>query len=364
LTGVRVRNLSKKFGNTLAVKNVSLEIKDKEFLVLLGPSGCGKTTTLRCIAGLETPDEGEIYIGETLVNDLPPKDRDIAMVFQSYALYPQMSVFDNIAFPLRIRKIPKPEIEKRVQEAASILKINHLLGRKPKQLSGGEAQRTALGRAIVRDPEVFLMDEPLSNLDAKLRGHMRAELKRLQKDLGVTMIYVTHDQVEAMTMADESAIMHQGVLQQVGSAHEIFSHPANIFVAGFIGSPPTNFINCSLIDETGSYLLDTGAFVLSLSEGIGKIVKEKTSGPELILGVRPENVLLEKRKTPTSPIEAEVYVTEPLGSEVIVDLKVGDNLIKARAPADFALGIGAKTWIGFEEEKLHLFDKKTEKALI
>lgn len=364
MAGVCLKNLSKKFGNVLAVNNVSLEIKDKEFLVLLGPSGCGKTTTLRCIAGLETPDDGEIYIGETLVNDLPPKDRDIAMVFQSYALYPQMTVFDNIAFPLRIRKLPKTEIEERVQEAASLLRINHLLKRKPKQLSGGEAQRTALGRAIVRKPKVFLMDEPLSNLDAKLRGHMRAELKRLQKDLGVTTVYVTHDQVEAMTMADESAIMHQGLLQQVGSAHEIFSHPANIFVAGFIGSPPANFINCTFEQKNGLCLLRAATFALTLSGDIGKIVEENATGSELILGVRPEDVLLENRKTPRSPIDAEVYVTEPLGSEVIVDLKVGDNLIKARAAADFALSIGAKVWIGIQEDKVHLFDKKTERALI
>lgn len=232
---VTVRNLTKKFGNVIAVNKVSLEVKDKEFLVLLGSSGCGKTTTLRCIAGLETFDAGEIYIGDTLVNELPAKDRDVAMVFQSYALYPHMTIFDNIAFPLKMHKVSRNEIKEKVRRTAELLKIDHLLDRKPKQLSGGEAQRTALGRAIVRDPKVFLMDEPLSNLDAKLRLHMRVELKKLQKELGVTTIYVTHDQVEAMTMADDIAIMNSGALQQVGDANEIFRKPGNLFIAGFIG---------------------------------------------------------------------------------------------------------------------------------
>jgi multiple sugar transport system ATP-binding protein len=364
LARVRLKNLTKRFGDVVAVNDVSLEVEDKEFLVLLGPSGCGKTTTLRCIAGLETPDEGEIYIGDTLVNDLPPKDRDVAMVFQSYALYPHMKVFDNIAFPLKMRKVPKSEIEERVRRTAELLRITHLLDRKPKQLSGGEAQRAALGRAIVRDPRVFLMDEPLSNLDAKLRIYMRAELKRLQKDLGVTTVYVTHDQVEAMTMADEVAIMNLGVLQQLGDAHEIFNHPANLFVAGFIGSPPMNFMECTLTEKNGSCFLDAGIFTLPISDDISRIIKENATSSGLILGVRPEGISLGKRRTPEKFVEAEVYVTEPLGSELIVDLKVGDNLVKVKAAADFAVSIGEKVWIGFNKEKMHLFDKKTERAII
>ena len=361
---VSVKNLTKRFEGVIAVNDISLEIDDGAFLVLLGPSGCGKTTTLRCIAGLETPDEGEICIGDKKVTELHPKDRNVAMVFQSYALYPHMTVFGNIAFPLKMHKHPKDEIEGKVRKTADLLKILHLLDRKPKQLSGGEAQRTALGRAIVRDPKVFLMDEPLSNVDAKLRIYMRAELKRLQKELGVTTVYVTHYQVEAMTMADKIAIMDRGVLQQLGDADEIFNHPSNLFVAGFIGSPPMNFVDCTITEKDGLYFLDAGIFTIPISDDVSKIIKEKATSSELILGVRPEDAYIEKKRTPSNLIEAEVYVTEPLGSEVIIDLKVGNNLIKARTTPDFVISMGEKVWIGFNEEKIHLFDKKTEKAII
>lgn len=361
---VTIKNLVKRFGEVVAVNDVSLEVKDKDLAVLLGPSGCGKTTTLRCIAGLETVDEGEIYIGGVQVNDLPPKDRDVAMVFQSYALYPHMSVFDNIAFPLKQRKVPKNEIEKRVRDTADLLEMTNLLERKPRQLSGGEAQRTALGRAIVRNPSVFLMDEPLSNLDAKLRVHMRAELKRLQKELGVTTIYVTHDQVEAMTMGDKIAVMNVGQLQQLSSPAEIFGHPASMFVAGFIGTPPMDFLDCTFTEKNGTYFLDAGAFTLPIPSDTGKIIKEKATSPELTLGVRSEDVYLGKKRTPQNFVEVEVYVTEPLGSEVIVDLKVGDKIVKAKSAPDFAVSIGEKVWMGFNEKKIHVFDKKTEKAII
>lgn len=361
---VILKNITKRFGSTVAVNNVSLDVKDKEFLVLLGPSGCGKTTTLRCIAGLETPDEGEIYIGDKMVNDLPPKERNIAMVFQSYALYPHMTVYDNMAFPLRMRELPKDEIDKRVKNVADFLKISHLLDRKPGQLSGGEKQRVALGRAIVRNPEVFLMDEPLSNLDAKLRVYMRTELKRLQKELGVTTVYVTHDQVEAMTMADKIAIMNQGVLQQVGTASEVFYRPVNVFVAGFIGSPPMNFIDCTFKEENGSFCLDAGAFILPIASSVGRIIKEKITSTEVILGIRPEDISISKKPIERDYIEAEVYVTEPLGSELIVDLKVGGNVIKIKTLEEVELNIGDKVWIKFDEDKMHLFDKKTEKAII
>jgi multiple sugar transport system ATP-binding protein len=361
---VALKNLTKRFGNVVAVNNLSLEIEDKEFLVLLGPSGCGKTTTLRCIAGLDTPDEGEIYIGDKLVNDLAPKDRNIAMVFQSYALYPHMTVFDNIAFPLKMRKLPMDEIEKRVKKVAELLRIPHVLNRKPGQLSGGEKQRVALGRAIVRNPDVFLMDEPLSNLDAKLRIYMRAELKRLQKELGVTTVYVTHDQVEAMTMADKIAIMNQGILQQVGTAFEVFNNPSNLFVAGFIGSPPMNFINCTLKEEDGSYFLDAGAFTLPIATYIGKIINEKSSSSEVILGIRPEDIIIEEKPMVKNPIRAEVYVTEPMGSEIIIDLKVDGEIIKVKVLKELKLNIGDKVWIRFDENKMHVFDRKKEKTII
>lgn len=358
-----MENLTKRFGDVIAVNNITLEVMDKEFMVFLGPSGCGKTTTLRCIAGLETPDSGNIYIGDSLVNELPPKDRDVAMVFQSYALYPHMSVFDNIAFPLKMRKVPKEEIKKRVKEVASLLKIEELLDRKPRQLSGGQAQRVALGRAIVRQPKVFLFDEPLSNLDAKLRVYMRAELKRLQKELATTTIYVTHDQVEAMTMADRIALMNKGMLQQLASPSDIYHKPENIFVAGFIGSPPMNFIDCSFKEFGSEYFLDAGEFKLKLPKDIGLLIKEKASSSELILGVRPEDITVYEEVMPEA-IETEVYVVEPLGAENVIDLKIGENLIKAISPSTFSLKIGDKAYITFNKEKMHVFDKKTEKTII
>jgi len=364
---VTIKNLRKTFGETVAVKELDLNVKDQSFVVLLGPSGCGKSTTLRCIAGLETPDEGEIYIGDRIVNDVEPKDRDIAMVFQSYALYPHMKVFDNLAFPLKMRGAPKEEIAKKVRETAELLQITKLLDRKPKQISGGEAQRTALGRAIVRDPQVFLMDEPLSNLDAKLRVHMRAELKRLQKELGVTTIYVTHDQVEAMTMADKVAILNLGELQQLGSSMDIFDHPANLFVAGFIGSPPMNLIGCTcnfdLSEKNGDTTLDTGDFALSVPEDMSDMIRKGSSGSELVLGVRPENVIVTHEKIPNSVVDAEVYVTEPLGSEIIVNFQLCDQLVKARVAPDFHVETGDKVWMNINPKRIHVFDKKTGKAI-
>jgi len=365
LARVAIKNLTKRFGDVEAAKNVSLDIGDKEFLVLLGPSGCGKTTTLRCVAGLETPDEGEVYIGDELVNDLPPKDRDVAMVFQSYALYPHMKVYDNIAFPLKMRKRPKTEIDKRVKEVAQLLRISHLLDRKPKQLSGGEAQRVALGRSIVREPKVFLMDEPLSNLDAKLRLYMRAELKKLQRDLGVTTIYVTHDQAEAMTMADRVVLMNLGRLQQVAGPYDMFSHPETLFVAGFIGSPPMNFINCTFLEENGGGYLDAAVFKLKLAKKVFHAIKERASSSELILGLRPENLsIVEEVEGTVNYIPGEVYVVEPLGSETVVDVKVGEDLIKLKEKPAFTAKMGQKVKMVFDENSMHLFDKKTEKAIL
>ncbi|RLI29356.1 sugar ABC transporter ATP-binding protein [Candidatus Bathyarchaeota archaeon] len=358
---VSLKNLTKRFGKVVAVDGVSVEAKDREFLVLLGPSGCGKTTILRCIAGLEIPDEGEVYIGDRLVNDLPPKDRDVAMVFQSYALYPHMTVYDNISFPLRMREIPASEIEERVKKVAELLQIAHLLDRKPKQLSGGEAQRVALGRAIVREPKVFLMDEPLSNLDAKLRIHMRAELKRLHRDLGITTIYVTHDQVEAMTMADKVAVLKDGKLQQVAPPDKLYSSPSNLFVAGFIGSPPMNFIDCSLVLKDEEVFLDAGAFVLKLEGTVAEILREK-GATKLVIGIRPEDVSFVNKAH--GKILGEVYMKEPLGAETIIDVKVGEYLVKVRERVGFKTKIGDKVWMGFPLDKLHVFDKKTGKAII
>jgi len=358
---VRLSNLVKRFGSVTAVDNLNLKVEDKEFIVLLGPSGCGKTTALRCIAGLETPDGGEIYIGDELVNDIPPKERDIAMVFQSYALYPHMTVFNNLAFPLKMRKYSKSEIHQRVQKSADLLRIGELLERKPKQLSGGQAQRVALGRAIIREPKVFLMDEPLSNLDAKLRLHMRAELKRLQKELGTTTIYVTHDQAEAMTMGDRVAIMNLGELQQYSSPHEAYNNPQNLFVAGFLGSPPMNFIDCTYQERDGG-TLDSGTFQLSLPEAISDNVKKNISNSEVVLGFRPEDVTLSNLEVSDS-IKAEVYVYEPLGSEIIVDLKIGDTLARAKVSPDTQLKIGQPEWLNLNKNKMQIFDKKTGKAL-
>jgi multiple sugar transport system ATP-binding protein len=353
----------KRFGSQAAVNDLSLEINDKEFMVLLGPSGCGKTTTLRCVAGLETPDSGQICIGDTEVTDLPPKDRDIAMVFQSYALYPHMTVFDNMAFPLKMRKTPKEEIQRRVKETAELLRLQHLLDRKPKQVSGGEAQRVALGRAIVRHPKVFLFDEPLSNLDAKLRVYMRAELKRLQKELTTTTVYVTHDQVEAMTMADRIALMDSGVLQQLSSPTEVYNNPANLFTAGFIGSPPMNFFDCSLTEPNGEYVLDAGEFKYRLDQDTYRMVKDGAASSELIIGVRPEDINVQITNGKET-IEAEVYVVEPLGSENVVDVKIGSSLVKALAPPSLALDIGQKVCLELNKEKTHVFDKKTGKTIL
>ncbi|MGQ9543170.1 MAG: ABC transporter ATP-binding protein [Candidatus Bathyarchaeia archaeon] len=363
MVGVALKDVSKHFGDVKAVDSVNLEIKDKEFITLLGPSGCGKTTTLRLIAGLETLTKGEIYIGERLVNDLPPKDRDIAMVFQSYALYPHMSVYDNIAFPLKIRKLPKEEIEKKVKYAAELLGIARLLKRKPKELSGGERQRVALGRAIVRNPQVFLMDEPLSNLDAKLRVYMRAELIRLQKMLATTLIYVTHDQVEAMTMSNRIAIMNHGRLIQVAPPNIIYINPADTFVAGFIGSPPMNFIDCTYTTKDNQAYLDAGTFHVEITK-FKDLIEKEAKGSEMILGVRPEDITVYREKPPSEHFEAEVYAVEPLGSEIIINLKIGESIIKAKGTPEFKAEMGDRLHLTMNKEKIHIFDRATGRAII
>jgi multiple sugar transport system ATP-binding protein len=360
---VVLKNVLKCFGAVRAVDSINLEVKDKEFLTLLGPSGCGKTTTLRIIAGLEKADKGEIYIGDKLVNDVPPQERDIAMVFQSYALYPHMSVYDNIAFGLRMRKLPEEEIRKRVKEVAEILKITEFLDRKPKQLSGGQQQRVALGRAIARHPKVFLLDEPLSNLDAKLRVHMRVELKKMQEELATTTIYVTHDQAEAMTMSKRVAIMNEGKIQQLDSPQKIYDKPVNLFVAGFVGSPPMNFIDFSLKEENGEIICDAGDFKFEIPKWLKKLILEKAMGPELKLGIRPEDVIVFEKEG-RKRIESEVYTVQPMGSHKLVTLKIGGNLVVAQTPNEFSLNEGEKAGMAFNMERMHIFDKKTGVTIV
>ncbi|ASJ10264.1 glycerol-3-phosphate ABC transporter ATP-binding protein [Thermococcus sp. P6] len=371
MAGVRLVNVWKQFGDFTAVKDMNLQVKDGEFMILLGPSGCGKTTTLRMIAGLEEPTKGQIYIGDNLVADpeeggfVPPKDRDIAMVFQSYALYPHMTVYDNIAFPLKLRKVPKQEIDQRVREVAEMLGLTELLKRKPRELSGGQRQRVALGRAIVRKPQAFLMDEPLSNLDAKLRVKMRAELKRLQKQLDVTTIYVTHDQVEAMTMGDRVAVINAGVLQQVGTPDEVYNKPANTFVAGFIGSPPMNFIDATLTPEG---FVDFGDFRLKLLPGQFEVLEEENLvGREVIFGVRPEDIydaMFAEVKIPgENMVTAEVDIVENLGSEKIAHLRVGGVVFLASLPSESKIREGQEIDVVFDLNKAHVFRKENGKAI-
>ena len=323
---VKLKNVKKQYENGfIAVHDFNLEIKDKEFIVLVGPSGCGKSTTLRMIAGLEDISGGEISIGENVVNDMEPKDRDIAMVFQNYALYPHMSVYENIAFGLRLRRLPNDEIHKKVCEAAEILGITELLGRKPKQLSGGQRQRVAIGRAIVRVPKVFLMDEPLSNLDAKLRNQMRAEIILLRKKIQTTFVYVTHDQTEAMTLGDRIVIMKDGFVMQVGTPQELFNHPANLFVAGFIGTPQMNFFDAKLTKEGNGYIAEVCGAKIEVPDYICEKLDARSSVPEkVILGARPENLLI-RPKGSQNTIKARMKVTEMMGSEMHIHADYGED---------------------------------------
>ena len=360
---VKLSKVSKATGVLCPVFDIDLKAADKEFLTLLAPSGSGKSTILRLIAGLEVPDEGEIYIGDELVNDLTPAERDIAMVFQTYALYPHLTVYRNLSSPLEAKNTPKDEIDSRVKEVAEILGITPLLEKYPTQLSGGEMQRVAIGRAIIRRPRVYLLDEPLTNLDAKLRARMRAELKRLQKELGQTAIYVTHDQLEAMTMADKIAVMNQGVLQQYDTPDNIYNHPENLFVAGFIGSPSMNFIECTLTEKDNLLYLDSGEFQLDVSE-LREILLGGAKEKEVILGFRPENITVEAKPTGRYSLQGEVYVVEPLGDQTILDFKVGGDIVKAIVPPDFKADIGDKLWLTLSKDKFHVIDKKTEKVIV
>lgn len=359
MSGVSLRHVCKNYSDDFqAVRDFNLNIGDKEFIVLVGPSGCGKSTVLRTIAGLEDITSGDVYIGDTCVNDISSKDRDIAMVFQNYALYPHMTVYDNMAFGLKLRKLSKTDIDKKVKEAAKILNIEQLLDRKPKELSGGQRQRVAMGRAIVRNPKIFLMDEPLSNLDAKLRVQMRTEISKLYKKLKTTFIYVTHDQVEAMTLGTRIVVMKDGIIQQVGVPQDIYTKPANIFVAGFIGSPQMNFINAKIVkDDSGKIKALFGNETLSLEDDISNILKTKNYvGKEVILGVRPENIsILEK-----NGYQFKVDMTEIMGAETYIYLSNAENNITARVNGICDAKSGEIMNIGFDLNKIHIFDSKTK----
>lgn len=366
---VTLKGVTKKYGDVVAVKAIDLEIKDKEFLVLVGPSGCGKSTTLRMVAGLEEISGGTIEIGDTVVNDIPPKDRDIAMVFQNYALYPHMDVYNNMAFGLKLRKFPKEEIDRRVKETARILGIENLLDRRPKQLSGGQRQRVALGRAIVREPKVFLMDEPLSNLDAKLRVQMRAELSKLHDRLQTTIIYVTHDQIEAMTMGDRIVVLKDGIIQQVDDPLTLYNKPANMFVAGFMGSPAMNFMNAKLVKEGDNLYVDGGAFKIKVPQDkVNEYPKVKQyAGKDIILGIRPEDIsdaaVSDFTVTADNSLTAQVEVVEPMGAEINLYLSVDNHSVIARVDAESKAKVGDSSKVAVNTAKMHLFDVETEEAI-
>ncbi len=378
MASLSLKHIYKKYaGNVLAVSDFNLEIKDKEFVIMVGPSGCGKSTTLRMIAGLEEITSGELYIGDRLVNDVAPKDRDIAMVFQNYALYPHMTVFDNMAFGLKLRKTPKDEIKRRVEEAARILDIEHLLDRKPAALSGGQRQRVALGRAIVREPKVFLLDEPLSNLDAKLRAQMRTELSKLHQKLGTTFIYVTHDQTEAMTMADRIVVMKDGVIQQVDSPQRLYDLPCNMFVAGFIGSPQMNFIESKIVKKDDTFFVEFGSEDTKTRRGVKYLIPlpaakvegknlDEYVGKEVIMGIRPEDVHDEPRllkEFADCKVQAKVEVTEMMGAETFLYFNVEGYDFTARVEPTSTAHPGDEVEIALENTKIHLFDKDTERTI-
>ena len=355
---ITLKDLCKYFQQVKAVDNLNLQINAGEFVALLGPSGCGKTTTLLTIAGFYKPDRGEIYFDDRLVNDLPPRLRNIGMVFQSYALYPHMTVLQNIAFPLKIRKTPKDQWRRRAVEMAKLLGIADLLDRKPGQLSGGQQQRVALARSLIREPRLLLLDEPLSNLDAKLRLMMRAELKRLQKELNITTIFVTHDQVEAMTMADRIAVLKEGHLQQVGSPDELYDHPCNMFVASFIGTPPMNLLEAEIEASGGGFKVRTPNFSIVIPKSLASKIKHIPNSRKVVLGIRPEDI-----EVGQGELESTVYVVEPLGRDALITLDIAGVKLKALAPSHERYELNQKINFSFPVERTHLFAKDTGKSL-
>ncbi len=372
---VKLENVTKRFGDLIALDNISIDVEDREFFVLLGQTGAGKTTTLRCIAGLDKPEEGNVYIDDVCVNDHTPADRDVAFVFQSHILYPHLTVYENMAFPLHPRKLPPEEIHARVLDIAKMLHIEHLLMRKPNQLSGGETQRVGLGRAMVRRPQVFLMDEPISNLDAKLRAEMRSEIRWRQRDLGTTTFYVTHDQVEAMSMADRIAVLEEGTIQQLDTPTVIYNHPANLFVAGFIGSPSMNCIPCEITHKNGSLQLtlpkgsNENRSCTIEDNSITATLNDSSTENGLVFGVHPEDVLVNHHVVPNS-FQAEVYSVEPLGAETIVEITLGPDttgtqtIMKSVTVPNFEAKIGDTLYISFVPERIHFFSEVTGQAIL
>ena len=375
LTTLSIRNLTKKYGHLIALENFSLEISSGEFMVLLGPSGCGKTTVLRCIAGLTDITSGEIYIGSELVNKLPPKDRDVAMVFQNYSLYPHMNVYDNIAFPLKMRRVQKTKINESVQKIAKLLDIDNLLGRKPKEISGGQMQRVALGRALVREPKIFLMDEPLSNLDAKLRTEMRVEIKKLQEKVGITTLYITHDQAEAMSMADNVGIMDSGKLLQLDSPQKVYTEPANRFVAGFIGVPPMNFLKFKIIresslflkfDDNNSYQQDNRS-IIKIPDTLSRNLNNILEGT-IMRGIRPKDIILlgDGEDFDGLILKGETAYVESLGDDSIAEVKLGESLLKISnvTSRNETPIVGKEAKIGIKYDKIKLFTNSGERIHI
>ena len=370
MASIKLENLTKRFDDVIALDRINLDIADREFFVLLGKTGAGKTTALRCVAGLERAEQGQIFFDSQRIDDLTPAERDVAFVFQSHILYPHLSVYENMAFPLHPRKLPADEIDKRVKEIAAMLHIEPLLGRKPGQLSGGETQRVGLGRAMVRRPRLFLMDEPISNLDAKLRTEMRAEIKWRQRQLGTTMLYVTHDQIEAMSMADRVAVLEEGSIRQIGAPMDIYNSPANLFVAGFIGNPTMNLFPCDLAADGDRFFGRlTGGFQFAITDA--SVVREltKSAGDKgVFLGVRPEDVIVDHQAMPGAAA-VEVYSFEPLGAETFVELIIGKNeqggnlILRARAPSTLDVKIGQTLNVTFVPERLHFFHRDTEQAI-
>lgn len=355
---IRIENVSKSYGDIQAIKDISLEIGHGEFLVLLGPTGAGKTTTLRTVAGLAQPESGRIYFDDRCINDLTPAERDVAFVFQNLALYPRHTVFDNMASPLKARDLEKSVIERKVKDVAELLQIARLLKRKPGQLSGGEMQRVALGRAMVREPNLFLLDEPLSDLDAKLRENMRTELKKLQSDFGATFFYATPDQAEALSMADRIVVLREGEIQQIGTPDQIYRQPANIFVADFVGSPGMNFVPSVFMRTEKHASLDVGpsSFLIELSNEQEKFMKDYVDGEELTFGIRPEDIDITEEQR-NNWIQTQVYVVETLGINNIVDVEIGEHILKVKTDSSFEPQIGDEVWIRFNKNKIHAFDE-------
>ncbi|MFK7889342.1 MAG: ABC transporter ATP-binding protein [Granulosicoccus sp.] len=362
MASITIKEVWKYYGKMPAVKDLNLHCADGEFVSILGPSGCGKSSTLRMLAGLEHISSGDVLFNDRRVNDLPPKDRNLAMVFENYALYPHKTVYQNMANALNIQKVDKKTIDEKVKRAAELLELTPLLDRKPLELSGGQKQRTAIGRAILREPELFLFDEPIAHLDAKLRAHMRSELKIMQRKLGTTMIYVTHDQLEALSMADRIAVMRDGVLQQLGTPGEIYNKPANQWVAGFIGEPAMNFLDCQIAESNGKLALNASSFNLPLTDGQAQSIALLQSDASTTMGIRPDDVSISHNATDKHPIKAQVLVTELLGGDMLVEAQFDDTRITVKTDPDYQADMGDVCYLGLDTTRWHLFDSKTGAA--